>query len=81
MNVIDRLYQGLSLIFQYRNQIDFTDTDFHVIHKTAQLTSEPEHSNSGYIAVATLDELPNHEEIVNIQGWDYEYPHYICHMG
>ena len=79
-NVIDRLYRGLSLIFKYRDRIDFTDTDFRVIHKTAMLIIAPEHSDSGYISVATQDELPNHNEILAIDGWVYEYPYYVYYM-
>ncbi len=76
---IEALYLGLDLLFKHRSQIDFSDSDFYVIHKTAQLSSAPEHSNSGYISVATLDELPNHEEILGL-GWSYDYPYYIFYM-
>lgn len=80
MNRIEALYQGLTMLFRHRDQIDFLDTDFYVIHKTAALISAPEHSNSGYISVATKDELPNHGDILAIQGWRYEYPYYVFYM-
>lgn len=83
MNVIEGLHNGLNILFKYRDRIDFSDTDFRVIHKTAALISAPEHSNSGYIAVAVADdELPeeDHKAILSIYGWQYEYPYYVYYM-
>lgn len=80
MNEIEALYKGLDLVFKHRDQIDFTDTEFRVIHKTEALISTPAHSNSGYIAVAVGEELPNHDEILKIKGWRYEYPYYVFYM-
>lgn len=77
---IKTLHSGLNLIFKHEDQIDFLDTDFSVIHKTAALSSAPEHSNSGYISIATLDELPNHDEILALNGWSYDYPYYVFWM-
>lgn len=82
-NRIEALYRGLHILFQYRDRIDFGDTDFNVIHKTAALISAPEHSNSGYISVAVADdELPedDHKAILSIEGWQYEYPYYCFYM-
>jgi hypothetical protein len=82
-NRIEGLYRGLHILFQYRDRIDFGDTDFSVIHKTAALISAPEHSNSGYISVGVADgELPDddHKAILGIEGWQYEYPYYVFYM-
>lgn len=82
-NRIESLYRGLTILFRYRDRIDFGDTDFNVIHKTASLISAPDHSNSGYISVGvTDDELPelDHKAILSIDGWQYEYPYYVFYM-
>jgi hypothetical protein len=83
MNRIKALHLGLNILFQYEHRIDFLDTGFFVIHKTAALISAPEHSNSGYISIAVADdELPeeDHNAMLSIEGWQYEYPYYVFYM-
>lgn len=82
-NRIEALYRGLHILFLYRERIDFSDTDFNVIHKTAALISAPDHSNSGYISVGVIDDElpePDHKTILSIDGWRYEYPYYVFYM-
>lgn len=83
MKMIEALHLGLNILFKYWDRIDFSDTNFFVIHKTAALISAPDHSNSGYISVAVTDEeLPeeDHKAILAIEGWQYEYPYYVFYM-
>lgn len=80
-NRIELLFLGLEIIVgRNREEVDWLDTDFFVIHKQAMLTTAPEHSNEGYISIAVGEELPQHHELVDDLGWSYEYPYYVFYL-
>jgi hypothetical protein len=82
-NPLYQLYEGLTILIEQKHEtISWMNSEINVIHKTAALTSEPEHSNSWYASVALSEELPKelHDKLIEI-GWSYEYPFYCfyCH--